>query len=144
MKNILKIAASLLVVFFVTSTAYSLTKNNPKTSTSSNPSGITYVVEVNFTNPGSFCHSYQVVLTNENGVPVTAPIDYNIGITNYVFHENGPVNGTRIAHLERVSSSSSVACNQSVYSSPNAVATNFRNGSTYMFYLSPTITPGLD
>lgn len=143
MKKILGVTASLLILLFVTSSAFSLTGNKPKTSLG-NPAGITYLVEVNMMNVGSLCHTYQVVLADENGIPISSPITYQAGITNYVFHESNSVNGTRIAHFEKVSSSNPIACGQSIFSSPEVITNFFREGSTYHFQLNPTIVPGND
>jgi uncharacterized protein YjdB len=144
MKKIFGFALGLYVAMFLATTAFSVTKKDPRLVTSSNPAGITYVVEVNLTSTASLCGSYQITLTNEDGVPVAASKVFNVGITNYIFHENGPVEGTRIAHMEKINSSFSGVCGQILHSPSSAVTTNFRNGSTYMFYLSPTMLPGND
>jgi len=87
------------------------------------------------------CHSYRIILTDEDGLLVDEPKTYYEWIDTYVFHEIGPVSGKRIAHLEKIHNSSPNTCNQTLFTAPNAVTDLFRNGETYLFYLSPAIMP---
>jgi len=139
MKTYLGIVVGFVMILFITTTAFSASKKNPKTSTSNNPAGVTYVVEVDPANAGGSCHTYCIILTNKDGVAVDAPKVFQEGITTYVFHENGHVSGTRIAHMKKINSSNPDGCNQVLYTLPVEVTNNFRSGSTYLFNLKPTL-----
>jgi len=143
MKKIIGISFSLFVVFFLTTSVFSVTKKDPRFATSGNPGGITYIVDVNMSNVVSPCYTYQITITNEEGTPVSAPRIYHPGIHNYIFHENGPVNGTRIARMEKLNGQPPVACSLMIYCSPSSQTNNFRNGSTYMFHLTPRLVHGV-
>lgn len=139
MKKTLKVFASLLIVLLFTSGVHSLDTKDPNNSLNS-AAGITYIVDIQPTNTGSLCHLYYVMVTNENGEPVDQPKAYIEGVNTYIFHEAGPVNATRTAHLTRVHGNSPPSsCNQILYTNPTSITNNFRNGSTYMFYLDPSL-----
>ena len=135
-----------VLIFSVLTTAYALPfqKKDPHAKTINNPAGITYIVEVNLANPSYLCGNYQVLISNANGIPVCAPITYQEGIINYVFHESGPVNETRVAQFIELSGPNQVACDNTVYTQPHSLTRNFSSGSTYLFHLEPEVLPGND
>jgi hypothetical protein len=117
-----------------------LTKNNARKTNNDNPKGITYVVEIDATNITSLCHSYRIFLTDESGLIIDEPKAFHEGIINYVFHEKGPISGTRIAHMEQISNSTPNICSQALYSAPDIQSNTYRNGATYLFHLSPMVS----
>lgn len=141
MKKILQVSASLLIVLLFTSVVHSIDTIDPRNSSLNSAAGITYIVDVQHTNTSSLCNLYYVMVTNENGEPVDQPKVYVEGVTTYVFHEDGPINETRTAHLTKVYGNSPPpsTCNQTLYATPMSISSSFRNGSTYMFYLNPSL-----
>lgn len=133
-----KLSIVTLIVLFA-STSYSYSKKDPrKTNNGNNPSGITYVVEVDAISAGSQCYTYIVSVQDEAGIYIDGSIIYMEGVNTYVFHEAGPVSGTRSAHLEKISYSCSNSCSNTWYTQPHHVQANFRSGQTYMFHLEPS------
>lgn len=141
MKTFFRIALAFSIFIFFAFSAHSTTKKDPRFSNGNNPKGITYVVELDASNMAGLCHSYRVIITDENGLVVDEPKTFHEEINTYVFHEMGPVSGTRIAQLEKIQNSSPYACKQAIYTIPNAVTNIFRNGATYLFDLAPEIMP---
>lgn len=139
MKKILKVTSALLIVLLFSTAAHSLNKKDPRNLALNNPAGITYIVEVEHTNTSGLCNLYYVMVTNENGEPIDQPLYYVEGVTTYVFHEAGPVLGTRTAHLTMLPSNAPNLCNQTLNASPSSMTTSFRNGSTYIFNLDPSL-----
>lgn len=144
MNKLIKISAGLMMVLFLVSSAHSFTKKDPRTVTTTNPAGITYIVDINFIGSNGICDEYYVMLCDENGVPVAPPKMYVEGINSYVFHESGNVNGTRVAQMERNKKTGPTNCGLPVYISPVTMTTNFASGSTYVFNLYPLVIPGVD
>ena len=144
MNKFLKITAGLTMVLFLVITAYAFNTNDPRNVITTNPAGITYIVDINFTGSYGICDSYYIMICDEDGVPVAPPKIYVEGVNSYVFHESGNVNDTRVAHMERVLTSGPSVCNQPLFASPVSLTTNFASGSTYVFNLYPTLVPGDD
>ena len=143
MKKFVRVLASLSMIILITSSVNSFAKKQPKKTTANNTSGITYVVTISHLNSG-LCGSYQVVIKDEAGNIIGSPKAYQEGIDNYIFHENGPVLGTRIAQLERIVGSGQYLCNKLVRINPDQITGKFRNGATYLFSLTPVVRPGHD
>ncbi len=74
-----------------------------------------------------------VFLTDGMGNAVGSPQPYRSYIATYHFYEIGPVQGSRIAHLEIIPKNSNVVC----VLPPDAASMNgtFNNGSTYQFFM---------
>lgn len=140
MKTFFRTAIAFCIFLFFAFNANSISKKDPRITNGSNPAGITYVVEVDMVNTGGICHTYSILITDENGILADRPKSFQEGISTYVFHEKGPVSGQRIARMVRESNSSPNICSQALSTVQNAVTSNFRNGSTYLFYLSPNST----
>ncbi len=135
MKKLILSTVSLTIFLFVGMTAYSLTTNLPTQTTQ----GITYVVMVDAPENMEICHSYIVSIRDMNGNYVVPPIVYDEGITNYIFHESGPVTGVRVAHLEKIHMGNNHICPQNVYTAPDTKFQIFNNSTTYTFNLYPII-----
>lgn len=144
MKKSFMIAAVLIFSIISGESVFALQKKDPHKRTNNNPAGITYIVEITGISAGDLCHDYQVVMTDANGTPVCMPIMFQAGISNYVFHESGPVNETRIAQLLEVYTPGQTACEQTIYIEPHEDNKNFQSGSTYHFLLQPLVLPGND
>ena len=142
MKNSTLSMVSLAIVLLLTTTAFSIQDNIPKPQKTS--PGITYLVSV--TAPSGFgsCSSYLVTISDMQGNYVVAPQLYFKGRANYVFEEQGPVSGGRIANLEKLQSLNSFVCGMEYYTPADAVFYKFINLSSYEFFLSPQIVPGDD
>ena len=139
MKNLTLSMMSLAMILIVATTVYSVTTNKPPT----NSPGITYVVSVDASNVNGLCHPYYVTISDNNGNIVATPKLYHEGITNYVFHEAGPVYGPRVANLEKMGNSDHHVCNQTIYTIPDVINHRFfSNNTTYQFELYPTMVPG--
>ena len=134
---------SFALMVFLTTTAFSVAKNDPSSTHKSNDPGVTYVVEVNNTNTYGFCHAYNVVITNAYGEQVVEPILLQAGTSTYVFHEKTPMCGIRIAQLIELDELE-VVCSQKVYAQPDVISTNFRGGKSYLFNIYPVFVPGDD
>ena len=139
MKSILKKLAAILIILSFAATAQSFTKKDPNFANANNPEGITYMVEIDQTNLEYLCYTYIVVIRDEQGVVVGSRI-YQEGIATYAFHENGPVSGTRSAHLERIPSACSNPCHTILYTPGVAMQDKFRNGRIYVFELKPSLS----
>ena len=137
MKKLVLSTVILTIFLFVGMTAYSLTTNLP-TQTSQ---GITYVVMVDAPDNLELCHSYFVSVRDMYGNYVVPPIAYDEGITNYIFHESGPVTGVRVAYLEKTHMGNNLICPQNVYIAPDTKFQIFNNSTTYVFNLYPIIVP---
>ena len=144
MKKLVLSTVSLAIFLFVGMTAYSLTTNIPTPPQEKTSQGITYVVMVDAPDNMELCHSYFVSIRDMNGNYVVPPIAYDEGITNYIFHENGPITGGRVAHLEKIHTASNLICPQNVYTAPDSKFQRFSNTTTYMFNLYPIVIPGDD
>jgi len=142
MKKISYLVVLVGLVMFITSTAFSLTKN--KSSRNTTDEMITYVVEVNNQSTNSFCQSYYVIITDDRGNAISFPRMYHAGIDTYVFHEYGPVSGSRVARFVEIDHLNSFTCGEKVYAIPDAIVTNFRKGASYLFNLYPVKVPGED
>ena len=134
---------SLALMVFLTTSAFSVAKNNPFSSKKGSQPGVTYIVEVNNTNTYGFCHAYNVVITNAYGEQVVEPILLQAGVSTYVFHERTPECGMRIAQLIELDVLE-VVCSQRVYAREDVISTSFRSGATYKFNLNPVFVPGDD
>lgn len=134
MKKLALSMMSLAMILFITSTVHSASTNDPFPS---NSPGITFIVSVKVSNVNSLCHPYYVVITDKGGNLCTAPQPYQVGIENYVFHEAGPVTGTRVANLIEIEGLDHHVCLQKVYTYPDILKDRFRNHSTYKFTLIP-------
>lgn len=141
MKTFIRTAIALCVFLFLAFNANSISKKDPRITNGNNPAGITYVVEIDMLNTGGICHAYTILITDENGIMAAPPKSFQEGISTYVFHEKGPVSGRRIARMVKGSNSSPNVCTQVLSTNPDAVTSIFRNGSTYLFYLSPNSMP---
>lgn len=144
MNKLIKIMSGLTLVLFLASTAYSITKKDPRNFVTTNPAGITYIVEINFSGNHGICNEYYIMVCDENGVPVAPPKLYTDGVNSYVFHESGSTNDTRVAHMQRMLKSDPTVCSHPIYASPMSMTTNFASGSTYVFNLYPLAIPGDD
>lgn len=140
MKTLFRISTTLIIILYFSFSAHTATKNDPRKTNNDNPKGITYVVEIDATNITSLCHSYRIFVTDESGLIIDEPKAFHEGIINYVFHEMGPVSGRRIAHMESIPNSAPNICSQALYSAPDIQSNTFRNGATYLFYLSPMVS----
>ena len=144
MKKIVSIISTIALVFLLSSAAHSFTKKDPKTVITTNPVGITYIVDVHLNN-SSLCNTYYVQVTDEFGNLVAPPKYYQEGITSYVFHEEGSLyQATRVAHLVELETSDPSVCNNPVYAVPASQFNQFLSGSTYLFNLYPVVIPGDD
>ena len=133
---ITKLSIVTLIIFFA-GTSFSYSKKDPRrTNSGNNPNGITYIVEVDASSAGSHCYTYVISIQDEDGNYVDGSIIYMEGISTYVFHEQGPVSGTRSAYMEKVEHNQS--CSNIYYTQPHHVTANFRSGRTYMFHLNPS------
>ncbi len=142
MKNLTLSMISLAMILIVATTVYSVTTDKPAPT---NSPGITYVVSVDASNADGLCHSYYVTISDNNGNIVGTPKLYHDGITNYVFHEAGPVYSPRVANLEKMENSDHHVCNQTIYTIPDVLNHRFfSNNTTYQFELYPTMVPGDD
>jgi hypothetical protein len=141
MKTFIRTAIAFTIFLFFAFNANSISKKDPRITNGNNPAGITYVVEVDMANTGGICHAYSILITDENGALAASPKSFQEGISTYVFHEKGPVSGQRIARMVKGPNSSPNTCNQVLFAVPDAVTSIFRNGSTYLFYLSPILMP---
>jgi hypothetical protein len=139
MKKFLRIIAAISIIAFVIAGADSFAKKHPGKTTQNSNHGITYLVTVTHTYGGGVCHSYQIILRDEDGNQVGPALPYYEGIDNYIIRESGPVTGTRIAYLERIDGAGQVLCNQVLQTQPDQITGDFRNGYTYIFSLYPTI-----
>lgn len=137
MKKISVILVSIALIFAFSSAANPHKEGKERTNNPGPPPGITYVVSVYAPAGIQFCGEYYVTIRNEFGFPVGAQIQYQPGISDYVFREMGPVSGIRTAVLTRNLSPAST-CLHSLYTVPVSVKTNFRNGTTYLFNLFPS------
>ena|SRR5210317_1318548 len=137
---ITKLTAVALIVLLSVS-VQSNSKKDPRRTNGNNPAGITYVVNIDPSDAGSVCYAYIVLLKDENGNNVGNSWVYTEGINTYVFHEAGPVSGTRTAHLERIDYNCSSNCGNIFYTQPAMIQNNFRSGRTYIFNLHPTSVP---
>jgi hypothetical protein len=144
MKKTLNVFTTVMILALITVGTQSFTTKRPEVANEIHHTGITYVVTVDHPNGTGMCHSYLVVISDEEGNPIDAPIPYHEGIDNYIFHENGPVTGTRTAHLQRIHSSGQHHCSQVMITPPDQITGCFRNGSTYLFSLHPQVVPGDD
>jgi hypothetical protein len=136
-----KLSIVTLIIFFA-STSFSYSKKDPRrTNNGNNSAGITFVVNIDAIGAGSHCYTYIVSVRDENGNYVDGSIVYTPFVQTYVFHESGPVSGTRSAHLERIDYSCSNSCNNVYYTQPDHAQANFRNGRTYVFKLEPSSVP---
>ena len=141
MKTILRISLTTCILIIFSISVLSETTNDPRKTNDDNPRGITYVVvEVDATNMTGLCHSYRIIVIDENGMIVDEPKVYHEGITKYIFREMGPVTGERTAILEVIPDTSPNTCNQNLYSVPDTQSNRFGNGQTYLFYLYPEIS----
>lgn len=138
MKKLTLSIVSLVAFLFIATTAFSVTTDDPKPL---NSTGITYVVVVHPPNNLLICHSFYVAITDKNGFYVVPPQQYIQGINTYVFHENGPFAGVRIANLRESYHSHQHVCVQNVYTYPDAKFQKFMGSTTYEFHLYPRIVP---
>jgi len=141
MKTFLRIAISACILLYFSFSGHTETKKDPRKSNGTNPKGITYLVEIDAANIIGLCHSYRIIIRDENGVIIDEPKLFHEGIVKYVFHEMGPVSGKRIAHMEQIPNSAPNVCSQALYSTPHIHSNTFRNGATYLFQLSPVVLP---
>jgi len=146
MKKFLKTITILSIIFFTAASVSSYAKKNPgKTKTSgNNPAGINYVVTITTPECGGMCHTYSVVIKDENGNIIGSPLVFQEGVDNYVFHESGPVSGTRIAYLEKIYVSGKYICSRVLVTQPEQITGYFRSGSTHLFHLYPAMVVGND
>jgi hypothetical protein len=135
---VIKLSLVSLVVLFAGATLSYSKKDPQKRTNGNNPAGITYVVKIDASDAGSHCYTYIVSVRDEDGNYIDGSIIYMEGINTYVFHESGPISGTRSAHLERIDYSCSNSCSNVYYTQPEYMQTNFRNGNTYIFHLEPS------
>jgi hypothetical protein len=136
---ITKLIVLALIIFFAGPSLSYSKKDPPKTNNGNNSAGVTYVVEVDAEAAGNHCYTYIVSIKDEYGNNVDGSIIYMEGVTTYVFHEIGSITGTRSAHMERINTNHN--CSNIYYTNPDHKKTNFRNGRTYMFSLTPTNVP---
>ena len=134
MKKLALSMMSLAMILFVATTVHSVTTNDPPPN---NTTGITYVVSVDVSNANGLCHSYHVTISDRNGNLVASPKPYHDGIAYYVFHENGPITGPRVANLVEMETDNH-PCTNEVYTRPDIIHTRFRNNETYFFTLYPS------
>lgn len=140
MKKTFFVLLSFALLMAFTTSAHSPKKIKQRTNNPVPPTDITYVVSV-YTPAGmQYCGTYYVTIRDEYGFPIGAQIQYQAGVTNYIFHENGPVMGIRTAVLTNNLSPGSV-CNQVLNTQPVSMQHFFRNGLTYMFDLYPVVQP---
>ena len=104
---ITKLSIVTLVILFAGTTLTYSKKDPRKTNSGNNSAGITYIVEIDDSDAGYHCYTYIVSIQDEDGNYVDGSIVYMKGISTYVFHERGPVSGTRSAHMERIESNHS-------------------------------------
>ena len=136
-----KLTAVTLILLLAVS-VQSNSKKDPRRTNGNNPVGITYVVNIDASNAGNICFTYIVSIKDENGNNVGNSWVYMEGISSYVFHEAGPVSGTRTAHLDRIDFQCSQNCGNVFYTQPAMLNNNnFRSGRTYIFNLEPTSVP---
>jgi len=137
MKTITSKLTLLTLIIFLISTSLSYSKKDPRRTNSTTPGEITYVVNIDPSDAGNLCYTYIVYLRDENGNNIDSRI-YMEGIDTYEFHERGPVNGTRSAHLERIDYSCSNTCHNIFYTPADHIQSDFRNGRIYIFKLYPS------
>jgi hypothetical protein len=137
MKKTFMILISFVLVLGLSSFSHSHKKVKERTNQPGPSADITYVVSVYAPAGMQSCGTYYVTVRDEFGFPIGAQIQYQAGITDYVFREQGPVQGTRTAVLTENLSAVS-ACNQVLYTQPASMKSNFRNGSSYLFELYPS------
>ena len=108
-----------------------------------NPSAqnqIAYSVKINAPqwHIGGFNLVLYVAVTDEHGKPI-APAQRAVpGKSTYMFYENGPYKGTRVAVLVN---DPIVPTNIHFFCAPDVMTGGFQNGVTYDFNLYPGITP---
>lgn len=144
MKNPPKIIAGFTAMAFMFLVVTSFAGKKSKVLKKSYHNGITYVVTVTPNYTGAICGSYRVVVMNGEGNACCAPLEYQEGINYYIFHESGPVTGSRVACLEKISSAGNYQCGQEMNSQPDEITGDFRDGFTYLFNVPVEMTPGLD
>jgi hypothetical protein len=142
MKKFTGIMTSLFFLFLLSASTVSLAKKKPGKATSNQYPGITYVVTITPPETSGLCHSYRIFMADEAGNQVSSSKIFQIGIDTYIFHEYGPIAGIRTAKLERVNRSAPYRCQQVLQTLPDMQSGEFRNGSTYMFHLHPSLQTG--
>lgn len=141
MKEFMTKLTAVVLILLLSASVQSNSKKDPLRTNGNNPAGITYVVNVDASNAGSVCYTYIVLIKDENGNNIGNSWVYVEGISTYVFHETGPVSGTRTAHLERIDYSCSSTCGNVFYTQPASLQNSFRSGRTYIFNLHPSSVP---
>ncbi len=141
MKKLKLTMASLAFVLFLSSTAFAFQTNEPRPQ--NNSQSITYVVSVLPSTSFSPCNKYFVNVTDNQGNLVDAPQEYIEGKSNYIFHELGPIMGTRIANMEIMGGPINI-CNLKTYIKSDEIFGRFNTTHTYEFFLEPRTIPGDD
>lgn len=78
-------------------------------------------------------------ITDENNRLVAPYQQFKKGTYAYYFYENGPVKGTRVAHMINVNRGPTQL--YYFYCAPNSQSGSFAPGQTYIFDLYPVVTP---
>jgi Phr family secreted Rap phosphatase inhibitor len=142
MKKLTLSILSLALVLILSTSAFSTQDNIPKQQKRT-PS-VTYLISV--TAPAGFgsCSSYLVTISDIFGNYVAAPQLYYDGRANYVFEEEGPVTGGRVANLEKLHPLNNKVCSIQYYTPSDAIFYKFLNLTSYEFFLNPQLVPGDD
>lgn len=135
MKRLVRITSLMTLLLFLVANMHSFAKKKPEATNGNSNQGITYVVTVSTPPTGETCNAYFIVIRDESGEQLSAGLHYQPGITNYIFHESGPVSGTRTAYLERTGASQYL-CNEILVAEPDAISGEFKNGYAYLFSLN--------
>jgi len=138
MKKLAITMMSLVMIMLVVPTVHSVNTNEKPPA---NDPGITYVVNIELSSAIGLCNSYYVTISDRDGNLVASPLPYQEGTNTYIFHENGPVTGTRTANLVEMDKVHH-ACTHNLYTQPDIKNNRFRNNVTYLFTLHPTRITG--
>ena len=87
---------------------------------------------------GGFNLVLYVAVTDEHGKPITSVQRFVPGTSTYMFYENGPYKGTRVAVLVN---DPIVPTNIHFFCAPDVKTGGFQNGVTYDFNLYPGAAP---
>jgi hypothetical protein len=99
---------------------------------------IRYEVFINIEKDVTFCNTYLVQISDENGNPVAHPQVYIPGVNKYVFTETSPVKAkVRVASFEIFQNFGILGCPINIIAKPDIKAGPFRPFETYYFNLYP-------
>ena len=132
-------ALSLALILFGATT---FAGNVDKTKAAGSAVTVRYAVTVNLATDKPICNIYQVEMLDASG-RLVAPAQYYVqGKESYTFYEQTrQSSGVRIARLVLAPNLDRFACEQELFTAPDAKLISFTNSETYLFNLAPVAKP---